>query len=260
MRKYLALARAELLNAIQEKEEILIWIIIEAIPVFVMGSLWLANSHNLIQVSISEMVTYYLVVMIINRLTEFYFDEYVQDEIRDGTFSRYLLKPVSTPWLFIPVTLGRKLFANVILLPILVLMVVAFGQYLVFPGLAAGLLFVVFLFISSFIRYSLSVLITTAGFYWEQTYSLVHLRWILETVAGGYVLPLIFYPEWLRFIPDSLPFKYIYYIPAAVFTGMITTSEAIPALLPAFFWMIGLLVFGHWLWRIGIKRYSSVGG
>ena len=208
-----------------------------------MGSLWLANSHNLVQVSISEMVTYYLVVMIINRLTEFYFDEYVQDEIRDGTFSRYLLKPVSTPWLFIPVTLGRKLFANVILLPILVLMVVAFRQYLVFPGLAAGLLFVVFLFISSFIRYSLSVLITTAGFYWEQTYSLVHLRWILETVAGGYVLPLIFFPEWLRFIPDSLPFKYIYFIPAAVFTKYDYSKGSYPRSftgLPLDDWVIGI--------------------
>ena len=101
---------------------------------------------------------------------------------------------------------------------------------------------------------------TTAAFYWEQTYSLVHLRWILETVAGGYVLPLIFYPEGLRFIPDSLPFKYIYFVPTAVFTGMITNSEAANNLLPAFLWMIGLLVISHLAWRIGVKRYISVGG
>lgn len=260
MKKYWALARAELLDAIQEKEEILIWIIIEAIPVFIMGSLWLANRQSLVQVSISEMVTYYLVIMVAARLTEFYFDEYVQDEIRDGTFARYLLKPLSPPWLFIPVTWGRKLFANLVLLPVVSLIVIVFRQYLVFPDLVGILLFVIFLFMSSFIRYSLSVLITTAAFYWEQTYSLVHLRWILETVAGGYVLPLIFYPEGLRFIPDSLPFKYIYFVPAAVFTGMITTDEAVNNLLPAFFWTAGLLVLSRWLWGIGVKRYSSVGG
>ncbi|MBI2309667.1 ABC-2 family transporter protein [Candidatus Collierbacteria bacterium] len=260
MRKYWALARAELLDAIQEKEEIFIWIIIEAIPVFVMGSLWLANQKSLVRVSISEMVTYYLVVMVTARLTEFYFDEYVQEDIRDGTFARYLIKPIRSPELFIPVTWGRKLFANLILLPIIALMIIGFRQYLVFPDLAGVLLFAAFLFISSFIRYSLSVLVTTGAFYWEQTHSLVHLRWILETVAGGYVLPLIFYPDWLRFIPDSLPFKYIYFVPTAVFTGMITNSEAANNLLPAFLWMIGLLVISHLAWRIGVKRYISVGG
>lgn len=260
MRKYWALARAELLDAVAEKAEILIWIIIDAIPVFVMGSLWLANQQNLLKASISEMVTYYLVVMITSRLTEFYFDEYVQDEIRDGTFARYLLKPLSLPWLFLPVIWGRRLVENALLLPVAAVIIVLFRQYLVIPDPYSLFLFAVFLLISSFIRYSLSVLITTAAFYWEQTYSLVHLRWILEAVAGGYVLPLIFYPEGLRFIPDSLPFKYIYFVPTAVFTGMISTSEAAGNLLPALLWMAGLLIVSRLIWGIGIKRYSNVGG
>ena len=254
------MARAELLDAIAEKEEILIWIIIDAIPVFVMGSLWLANSHNLLEVSISEMVTYYLVVMITSRLTEFYFDEYVEDEIRDGTFSRYLLKPLRLPWLFLPVIWGRRLFENILLIPVSALIIILFRQYLVIPDLPSLSLFAVFLIIASFIRYSLSVLITTAAFYWEQTYSLVHLRWILEAVAGGYVLPLIFYPEWIRFIPDSLPFKYIFFVPTAVFTGMISVQEAVANLLPALFWMAGLLLLSNLLWKTGVKKYSSVGG
>lgn len=260
MKKYFAIARAELLDALQEKGEILIWILIEAIPVFVMGSLWKANQAGLIALNVSQLVTYYVIVLVIARVTEYWFDEYLQDEIRDGTFSRYLLFPISVPLVFIPFTLGRKIYSTILLLPIFLITLFIFRQNILYPTGISFLLFLVSIIIASVIRYSLSVVVSTGAFYWEQAHALLHARWLLEVMVGGYLLPLSLYPKWLQSVANLLPFKYLFYIPASIYTSAISPMQAVSAISQATVWMIILLIVSHRIWVRGVRKYSSVGG
>lgn len=261
MKKYLALARAALLEAIQEKAEIFIWVLLDTIPVFIMGSLWLANREKLTIMTISQIVTYYVMVMIIGRLTEFYFDEEMSDQVRSGEFSKFLLRPLRFPFAFIPQTFGRKLFSGVtMVIPMLIAVVLIFHQYLVVPDSAMFLFFLLSLAITVGIRFTLSALAAAGAFFWEQAEALTHARWALEIVAGGYALPLSFYPGWLRWIPELLPFQFAYYVPVSIFTGAISPEETIRKLTLGFLWLILLLVLSTRLWKSGIRRYSSVGG
>ncbi len=261
MRKYLALARAALLESIQEKAEIFIWVVLEAVPVFIMGSLWLANQQHLVTINISQIITYYLIVMIISRLTEFYFDMNFSDMVRTGEFSKYLLKPIRFPFAFIPQALGEKVVGGLILpLAMFIPLVIIFKENLIFPKPSGLLLFLVSLILTLGIRYSLSVLAGAGAFFWERSEALTHARWMLEMIAGGYLLPLSLYPSWARNIPEFLPFKYIYYVPVSIFTGIIELNAALTSLLIGVIWLIAMILFSQWIWRKGIIRYSGVGG
>lgn len=261
MKKYLALTKAEWLDALQEKGEVIVWMLISVIPVFVMAAVWLSNQQQVRVLNLSQLITYYIVVIALGWATEFWFDEHVHDEIRTGEFSQYLVKPLHFPRAFIFQNLGRKLFSVIILLlPAITAIALIFRQHLITPNRTAVMIFMVSIFISYGIRYSLSVLVAATGFWWEQASALVHLRWVLEILAGGYMLPISLYPEWLTFIPNSLPFQYIYYVPVSIFTGAIGVESTFNYLLRSVVWLIGLLIFSGWIWRRGVRHYSGVGG
>lgn len=261
MRKYLALARAALLDAIQEKAEIMIWVVLDAIPIFVMGSLWLANREHLVSMSLSQIVTYYIMVLVISRMIEFYFDEDMSDMVQSGEFSKYLLKPIHFPFAFIPLTFGRKLISGIVMaIPMLLIVGTVFRHYLTFPNRLMFGFFLLSLLITIGVRYSVSVLAGAGAFFWERSEALTHARWMLEMTIGGYLLPLTFYPSWFRIIPEILPFKYIYYVPVSIFTGTFDVSTTLSALAIGTLWLLVIIPASHWVWKKGISRYSSVGG
>jgi len=263
MKKYLTIAKAEWLDALQNPGEVFLWIILESIPVFIMGSLWIANKNNLSHLSVSpgQLVTYYFVVLMTSRIIGFYFDEHAQVEIRDGTFSKHLLKPFSFPLYLISNNLGGKIFHFFSLyIPVTLLLAFTFRSQIILPSSYNILFFAISLIFAYFISFAISALTATAAFFWEQSLSLIHAHWMLVSTAGGYMLPLFLYPEWLQSIFNFLPFKYLYYIPAAIFTNKLNFQEAFSSLIYSLTWAISLNIMAYIFWKSGLKRYTSVGG
>lgn len=261
MRKYIALIKAELLYAVQEKAETFVWLLLETMPALVMGFLLLANKNQIANLNVSALVTYFVIVLIISRLTSLYFDEDFQDEIRDGTFSRFLLKPIRFPFSFIPMNIGNKLFNTAfILFPVVIITSIVFRNQLMFPNLPRLLLFCISLVIAYGLQYTMAVVVASSAFFWEQSRAVLHAKWMLDNFAGGYMLPISFYPIAFRTIINYLPFQYIYFIPASIFIGGENMTWIIRRLLLGLLWLIVLLFVSHCLWKRGIKKYSSVGG
>ena len=98
------------------------------------------------------------------------------------------------------------------------------------------------------------------AFFWERSEALTHARWVLEMIAGGYLLPLSLYPSWARNITEFLPFKYIYYVPVSIFTGIIDLNTVMTTLFVGVIWLTAMILFSQWIWKKGIIRYSGVGG
>lgn len=239
------------------------WIILELFPMFVMSSLWLSNKvgASSLGYSFSQLITYYLLVVVISRLTNHYFDQGMQNEIRDGSFSRYLLKPLPMPISFLAPSVGGKLFHFLFLFLPIILAIMFFMQGNInLPTFTNFLLFCVSLISAFFMQYSLSVVVTTFAFYLEQSSAFMHAKWVLENVAGGYVIPLSIYPLWAQGILSFLPFKYLYYVPASIFLGKISVGDSLLELIRSFMWVAVLLLISHSFWKNGVKKYSSAGG
>jgi ABC-2 type transport system permease protein len=261
MKKYLTIAKAEWLDAIQSYQEVFLWILIESIPIFVMGTLWLSAGRMLPAAQISYLVTYYVLVLVISRLTGFYFEQSMQDEIREGTFSRYLTKPVSMQKYFIFDNLGGKIFNTFFLLiPLLIIFVSIFHGYLVTPTLLNFVLFIASLLLVYFIQFFICLIVASCAFFLDQAFAINHLHWMLDAVTGGYMLPLTFYPLPLQTAFAFLPFAYVFYGPIRIFTGQLDPASALRQIVISAVWVIVLYFVSSFVWRQGIKRYSAVGG
>ena len=57
----------------------------------------------------------------------------------------------------------------------------------------------------------------------------------------------------------SLPFQYLAYFPAAVLVGKIQGAAIWNGLLIELVWAVAFIVLARTLWRLGLRRYESVG-
>lgn len=263
MKKYFAVARAEWLDALQNREEVLIWVILEGVPVLIMSWLWLANQSQLanLHISVGSLVTYYTLIFIISRVTGFYFDETMQSRIREGTFSSFLLRPWSLFSMLLSQNLGGKLFNTFFLLiPVLAFIYLLFGSHLLVTLDWRIVLFFLSLIPAYLIQFCLSLIVVAVAFFWEQSFSLIHLRWVMETVFGGYALPLYLYPKFLSNFASFLPFKYVYFLPANIYSSQLDVMGSLQQILYSCLWVVCLYLLANLIWRKGLNRYSSVGG
>jgi ABC-2 type transport system permease protein len=142
----------------------------------------------------------------------------------------------------------------------MIIISIIFSKYLIFPGLVNIGLFLISLTSAFLIQFSLALLVTSGAFFIEQAFAINHLHWMLDAVAGGYMLPLTLYPKILGNIFGFLPFACVYFIPVNIFTGQFPFNIAVQKIGISISWAIFLYFFSSFVWRVGLKKYSSVGG
>jgi ABC-2 type transport system permease protein len=143
------------------------------------------------------------------------------------------------------------------------------------PMLAAALIFVKLMppvslialglfFISMILGgviYSLIDLIISYTAFWLTKYW--YLAWFkraLFTLFGGIILPLWFYPDWLRVICELLPFQFAIFMPIGIFLGRVPAADAGLVLLVQLFWIAVLFFCERGLWRLAQHKLVVQGG
>lgn len=72
-------------------------------------------------------------------------------------------------------------------------------------------------------------------------------------ILGGLYIPLLFMPEGVQKVLNYLPFRYSLDVPARIYIGNMTPTEALPFILLGFVWLVVLVVIGKLL----IKRAGN---
>jgi ABC-2 type transport system permease protein len=144
---------------------------------------------------------------------------------------------------FTPVYLGALLLYGVA--PPLKLETLLFPVSLVFAvGVSAGLWYVVCS--SAYFRDTANGELTALVF--------------VNTLLGGMVVPLDFYPDWLRAIADVLPFRATLYTPVALLTGKLTGGALVFGLVHQIFWFAALSAVSLAIESRGLRRLATQGG
>lgn len=82
----------------------------------------------------------------------------------------------------------------------------------------------------------------------------------VNTVLGGMVVPLDFYPDWLRTIADFLPFRATLYTPVALLTGKLSGFALAFGLLHQTVWLGALVALSLAIESRGTRRLATQGG
>ncbi len=200
---------------------------------------------------------WYLVITETIMLSKLRMSEEIAERVRDGSVAYILNKPYSFVLYHFAVGLGDSLVRGLITALV--------GGALVFaivgpPPSLLGVAIVPFAIIAAWLLdYCMSGLIGLAAFVTEDVtaFDWIYSKMIL--ILGGTLIPLEFFPDWLRGAAKAMPFAWTMWAPARLFLD--PSPERIASV--AFGQLAWLAVMGGVLaavYRVGARRLAINGG
>ncbi len=211
----------------------------------------------------SDYFLYYLSMPFVMNLTECWTVYTFPEQVRDGSLSRTLLKPVHPLWLHVLENVTHKAIQLMILLVPLSVLVWVFRAQL--PPLELGAAKIAgiaaVLALAAALRFIQSTTLAMTGFWIEhvETLNLV-LNQGVWALLGGMIVPVETFPGPIRTLAHLLPYRYSLSFPIEVLRGGLTTVETLKGLCIATGWIFAFLLLGRHLWRRGLKTFTAYGG
>jgi ABC-2 type transport system permease protein len=193
----------------------------------------------------------------------FYFnnlDREISNEIRDGSVAIQFIRPYQYIVVKMMQGLGEGMFRLLMFsVPGMAVASLLFPVKLPTDPSVWGL-FLVMLFFSFLINSQINILIGLGAFFLESSEGLMRMKRVAVDLFSGLIIPLSFFPGWAESILKLLPFQAITYLPATVFTGRTTGSDALSALGVQALWFVLLIGPMIWLWFKARNRLFVQGG
>jgi ABC-2 type transport system permease protein len=212
--------------------------------------------------SLAGMISYYLLVMIVDTLTAVTEDDWqIATDIKDGAISQFLLKPID--YMAYRICLffsGRLIFTAISCIPVGIF-IFCMRKYFVAPasGTALGL-FAVSLLLTALLQFCMSYTMALLAFWVLEVSTFIFIVFAFEYVAGGHLFPLNILPPGIAAVLNYTPFPYLLFFPVSVYLGNVRGDALWHGLLIQVAWVIIFYLLARFTWNRGIRKYSAVGG
>lgn len=255
------LLRVGVAETVAYRAEFLVWILTTTLPLVMLG-LWssVARETPFRGYSSDTFVAYYLSTLIVRNLTGSWVAWQVSEEIRTGTMSMRLLRPVHPFVAYAASHLAAIPFRTVVALPIALILLLSSGASaltsepvqvaLVAPSIALAWL----------INFNLIFAIGAVAFFATKTMALMNLYFGLFSLFSGYLLPIPLLPRALGWLAEWLPFRYGLSAPIELMTRSLDGGQITALMAGQLTWAIVTLLLALWVWNRGVRRFEAVGG
>ncbi len=263
MKKYLTIIQIMWQRTLVYRFTVFAYRIGEMLEVLVLILMWSAIYHGQTLVSgytLPEMITYILVGNLINVMTRNFIADTIPKDIKDGSLSLYLIRPMSYFRFIICRELGRlslAFFLSVISQFILLLFflhkIIINTQPLV---ILEALIMVACAFCTEML---LSYLVSLVTFWTDEVAGLfATIDRLRKFVSGGY-FPLSLLPTLFVQVCYMLPFAYSFFVPTQLYLGKISLFDGLKGLGVQVIWIILLYCIIKLVWKKGLRKYEGVG-
>ncbi len=212
--------------------------------------------------SLTGMISYYLLVTIVDALTAVSEDDWqIAADIKDGNISQFLLKPIDyLIYRFCLFMAGRFIFVAVSLIP-LGLFIFFMRKYFVTPANPETFgWFVLSLTMTGLLQFLMSYTMALLAFWVLEVSTFIFILFAFEYIAGGHLFPLDILPPQIAAVLNYTPFPYLLFFPVSVYLGQTTGQALWQGLLIQAFWLVTFYFLARFVWSRGIRKYSAVGG
>lgn len=266
MQVYLAVIRNSFLNMLAYRMRyvtgILTYLLFVGVQYFIWQAVY-ANSGSGAKINgftLSEMLTYVAIAWLARSLYFSGIDEEIEDLVRSGQISVYLMRPISFQLMMFFQALGESIFrAAFFTWPIAIVI------FLIFPvslpvGALGFLLFCLSTFSGFLVLVLLNFIVGMLAFEFKSTQGIMQAKYYLIQLFSGLLLPISFFPKWLQTISDYLPFKIISYVPLQFYLGKVSSEQVLSILFNQLIWIVTLIVIGQLMWQWAIRKLTLQGG
>lgn len=185
---------------------------------------------------------------------------HISMEIFDGSLTKYLVYPVSY-W--------RFKFVEYITLSVMYFfqMILVIGALSFFMGLPSDIplrlsgvvMMVITGLLGAYLYFALGACLQFVAFWAEHVWSLMVLLRFISDILGGALIPLAFFPDWIRMAVAYTPFPYIFSHPVKLLMGESGFFEFIMVCAVLVAWSVLFTVIARYIWSKGSYQYSGVG-
>lgn len=218
MRGYLAIARGSLLVNLAYRAHFFFTLIGTVLGIALQYLLWKAvfgGGDSLKGLSFNQTFTSVALSSTIFTLFASYTDWDMCFSVIDGSITPTLIKPTDYQFYMLATRLGGlALGALIIVLPAVLIMILVFKSSIpVGPNLA---FFLVSLVLSFLMTYAMEFIIGVVSFKTNSVWGISEVKNVLIRVLSGSVVPIAFFPGWLKSLTGVLPFKAMYDVPMRI--------------------------------------------
>ena len=264
LRKYLSLARTSLEIIFVYRAGFVINQIGSVFYVVAMFYLWqvifLGKEGNLGGFTWPQMKAYLLVAFLLNS-TMTWFDEWsMGQDIREGRVATDLARPVDFQAKRFAEAIGPVPFEITSALCIGAIVAFVFGG-IAFPSDPLHLaLFILSAALATLLKFAIIYCVSMIAFWTTGMNGVQNARFAIQNIFSGALIPLVFFPEWLRAIASVLPFQSMISTPALIYLGTMDGPTTALMIGIQASWAVALLLFGRLLWRSAVKAVTINGG
>jgi ABC-2 type transport system permease protein len=266
MRKYWHVINVGIQNTLVYRVNFLFRATFGLLPLFATISLWrtiyAGKEGEVAGYSLSQMISYYLVVTIVDALTAVYDDDWqIAADIRDGNINQFIVKPIDyLTYRFCLFTSTRIIYTGVALLP-LGIFLFFHREFLVAPADLMTLgLFLVSVALTALLQFFLSYTMALLAFWFLEISTFIFIVFAFEYLAGGHLFPLDILPPKLAQVLAWTPFPYQLFFPVSIYVGKTTGLAVLHGLLIQLAWVVAGYLLARFAWARGLRKYAAVGG
>jgi ABC-2 type transport system permease protein len=242
------------------RAEMLIWMLTMTMPL-VSLALWsaVAAGAPVGRFGQKEFAAYFLATLVVRQLSgSWVVWELIQD-IKSGTLSARLLKPIHPLIAYSAENLGAIPMRALLAAPLAIFLLFARGAHLPREPLLLGA-FALSLFGAWLTTFFVMALIGTLSFFIESSSSVFEIWLASFMLLSGYLLPLELFPPWVRDAAELLPFRYMLGFPVELLIGIVPRDRLLPNFIMQWSY-VGITGVAALIgWRAGVRRFGAYGG
>lgn len=262
--KYWVILKLEWQKFLEYRGDILVYTLSGSIIPFVALGVWLAviSSGGKTIFSQSELIIYFLLAIWVNIFISAWSAYFIGEDIKNGDFSNYLLKPFSLLEHNLANNIGEKSFKLVIAsIFVLTIGYVLLGSIAIEANISAisFLLFLISLLFAATIYFFIDMCIGLATFWVHDNEFLRYFNNILRDFFSGRIIPVAFLPGIFYTIGLALPFRYILSFPIEVLLNKLDSFSLISGFSLQILWLLIFIFLYHLLYKQGIRAYQAFG-
>ena len=256
IRKYIALLRMKYIEMLAYRLATLVWMTGAVTQPLITMAVWM----NIDPSQSDAFLFYFMAVIFVERMTSAWDVWELDREIREGTFSNYILRPLHPIHWAVAENIVYKVLFLVILAPVWAVAAL-FVPALRFDMTGGQtLLFLMALLLGAALRFLLSYTCGLLGFWITKVTAVYSLLEVISLFLSGRIAPLSLLPPVLQQWSVFLPFRYMVGFPIDIITGAVNRKEMMTGFLLAAIWVMLFIIVLRWLWKAGLKKNQAVGG
>jgi ABC-2 type transport system permease protein len=212
--------------------------------------------------SYGQMIAYTVMASILNRVIRTGFEYEVNNDIKNGDLSKYIVRPLHYLPYRLSCFMGQKtghLTASLGLLALaLVILTLLFGGGVV--GVSGVLTFIPALALAFLLNFMIFFCVAMWAFWMNEIGFFFEAVRIVFIVLSGGIFPLDIFGEGMGSVLKLLPFSYTINFPVDVLSGVTSGMQIVAGFGMQLFWIAVLYGLSSFLWRIGSRKYVAAGG